>query len=118
MRAQLSLVLQGVISQQLIPRRDGRGPLLAAEVMIPNAAIRNLIREEKVHQIYSQMQVGQTKFGMQTMSQSLVALVQQNLITRRRGARARDRARGAHARCSASAARRRRAGAAARAPRR
>src|SRR5437660_1372957 len=80
-RAQLSLVLQAVISQQLIPRRDGRGRVLAAEVMIPNAAIRNLIREEKVHQIYSQMQVGQTKFGMQTMSQSLVALVQQNLIT-------------------------------------
>src|SRR5216110_431927 len=80
-RAQLSLVLQGVISQQLVPRRDGRGRVLAAEVMIPNTAIRNLIREEKVHQIYSQMQVGQTKFGMQTMSQSLVALVQQNLIT-------------------------------------
>src|SRR5881296_3035716 len=80
-RAQLSRVLQAVISQQLIPRRDGRGRVLAAEVMIPNAAIRNLIREEKVHQIYSQMQVGQTKFGMQTMSQSLVALVQQNLIT-------------------------------------
>ncbi len=80
-RAQLSLVLAGVISQQLIPRRDGRGRCLAAEVMIPNAAIRNLIREEKVHQIYSQMQVGQTKYGMQTMSQSLLALVQQNLIT-------------------------------------
>ncbi|TMA40670.1 MAG: type IV pili twitching motility protein PilT, partial [Deltaproteobacteria bacterium] len=80
-RAQLSLVLQAVISQQLIPRRDGRGRVLAAEVMIPNAAIRNLIREEKVHQIYSQMQVGQTKFGMQTMSQSLIALVQQNVIT-------------------------------------
>ena len=55
--------------------------MLAAEIMIPNAAIRNLIREEKVHQIYSQMQVGQSKFGMQTMTQSLVALVQQNLIT-------------------------------------
>jgi twitching motility protein PilT len=80
-RAQLSLVLQGVISQQLIPRRDGRGRCLAAEVMLPNPAIRNLIREEKVHQIYSQMQVGQTKFGMQTMGQSIVALVQQNLIT-------------------------------------
>jgi twitching motility protein PilT len=49
--------------------------------MIPNPAIRNLIREEKVHQLYSQMQVGQSKFGMQTMSQSLVALVQQNLIS-------------------------------------
>src|SRR5438309_1923673 len=80
-RAQLSLVLQGAISQQLIQRKDGKGRVLAAEIMIPNAAIRNLIREEKVHQIYSQMQVGQTRYGMQTMSQSLVALVQQNLIT-------------------------------------
>jgi twitching motility protein PilT len=70
-----------VISQQLIPRRDGRGRVLACEVMIPNAAIRNLIREEKVHQVYSQMQVGQQKFGMQTMSQALVNLVQRNLIT-------------------------------------
>ena len=58
-RAQLSLVLQGVISQQLIPRRDGKGRVLAVEVMIPNPAIRNLIREEKIHQLYSQMQVGQ-----------------------------------------------------------
>src|SRR6184192_618773 len=80
-RAQLSLVLQAVVSQQLIARRDGRGRLLAAVVMIPNAAIRNLIREEKVHQIYSQMQVGQSKFGMQTMSQALIGLVQRNLIT-------------------------------------
>jgi twitching motility protein PilT len=80
-RAQLSLVLQAVISQQLIPRKDGRGRALAAEVMIPNAAIRNLIREEKVHQVYSQMQVGQAKFGMQTMSQALINLVQRNVIT-------------------------------------
>jgi twitching motility protein PilT len=80
-RAQLSLVLQGVISQQLIPRRDGKGRVMACEVMIPNPAIRNLIREEKIHQIYSQMQVGQAKFGMQTMSQSLIALVQKNLIS-------------------------------------
>ena len=62
-RAQLSLVLQAVISQQLIPRLDGHGRVLAVEVMIPNAAIRNLIREEKIHQIYSQLQVGQIKFG-------------------------------------------------------
>ena len=80
-RAQLSLVLQGVISQQLVPRKDGKGRVLAAEVMIPNPAIRNLIREEKVHQIYSQMQVGQQKFGMQTMSQSLIELHQRRLIT-------------------------------------
>jgi twitching motility protein PilT len=80
-RAQLSLVLQGVVSQQLLVRRDGKGRCLAAEIMIPNPAIRNLIREEKVHQIYSQMQVGQSKFGMQTMSQALVALVQRNLLS-------------------------------------
>jgi twitching motility protein PilT len=80
-RAQLSLVLQGVISQQLVPRSDGRGRVLAVEVMIPNPAIRNLIREEKVHQIYSQLQVGQTKFGMQTMTQSLTDLHQRRLIS-------------------------------------
>ena len=80
-RAQLSLILQGVISQQLIPRLDGRGRVLAVEVMIPNPAIRNLIREQKVHQIYSQLQVGQIKFGMQTMSQSLVDLYQRRLIS-------------------------------------
>jgi twitching motility protein PilT len=79
-RAQLSLVLQAVISQQLIPRLDGRGRVLAVEVMIPNVAIRNLIREEKVHQIYSQMQVGQTKFGMQTMTQSLTDLHHRRMI--------------------------------------
>jgi len=80
-RAQLSLVLQGVVSQQLLPRADGRGRCLAAEIMIPNAAIRNLIREAKVHQMYSQMQVGQQKFGMQTMSQALIDLHQRRLIT-------------------------------------
>jgi twitching motility protein PilT len=80
-RAQLSLVLQGVISQQLIPRLDGRGRVLGVEVMIPNPAIRNLIREEKIHQIYSQLQVGQIKFGMQTMSQSLADLYQRRLIS-------------------------------------
>jgi twitching motility protein PilT len=80
-RAQLSLVLQAAISQTLIARCDGRGRALAAEVMIPNAAIRNLIREEKVHQIYSLMQVGQAKFGMQTMTQALVNLVGERAIT-------------------------------------
>ena len=72
-RAQLSFVLEGVVSQILIPKASGSGRMLALEVMVPNAAIRNLIREEKVHQIYSQMQVGQAKFGMQTMNQSLLA---------------------------------------------
>jgi twitching motility protein PilT len=80
-RAQLSLVLQGVVSQQLIPRTDGKGRVLAVEVMIPNPAIRNLIREAKIHQIYSQLQIGQLKFGMQTMTQSLVDLYQRGLIS-------------------------------------
>jgi twitching motility protein PilT len=81
-RAQLSFVLEGVISQLLIPRAGGPGRVLALEVMLPNPAIRNLIREDKIHQIYSQMQVGQTKHGMQTLNQSLNALFSRRLITR------------------------------------
>ena len=73
-RAVLSFVLEGVITQNLIPKASGSGRALAAEVMVPNAAIRNLIREDKLHQIYSQMQIGQTKFGMQTMNQALCEL--------------------------------------------
>ncbi len=70
-RAVLSFVLEGVITQNLVPKASGQGRVLVSEVMIPNAAIRNLIREDKLHQIYSQMQIGQTKYGMQTMNQSL-----------------------------------------------
>jgi twitching motility protein PilT len=73
-RVQLSFVLEGVIAQQLIPRKSGKGRLLAAEVLIPTPAIRNLIREDKAHQIYSMMQTGQTKFKMITMNQSLFDL--------------------------------------------
>lgn len=80
-RAQLSFVLQGVLSQVLIPRASGNGRILGLEVMVPNAAIRNLIREDKIHQIYSQMQVGQTKFGMQTLNQSLANLYLRRLVT-------------------------------------
>ena len=80
-RAQLSLVLEGVLSQQLIPTHDGRGRAMALEIMVTTPAIRNLIREEKIHQIYSAMQAGQ-KFGMQTMNQSLLELVQKRKITR------------------------------------
>lgn len=80
-RAQLSFVLEGVLSQLLIPTADGKGRVMALEVMVPNAAIRNLIREDKVHQIYSQMQVGQAKFGMQTMNQCLLTLFQRRLIS-------------------------------------
>ncbi|MFQ5508489.1 MAG: type IV pilus twitching motility protein PilT [Leptospirillia bacterium] len=73
-RAQLALVLEGVISQLLIPTRDGNARCLGLEIMVPNSAIRNLIREDKVHQIYSAMQTGQDKCGMQTMNQSLLEL--------------------------------------------
>ncbi len=80
-RAQLSFVLEGVLSQLLLPRASGPGRVLALEVLVPNAAIRNLIREDKIHQIYSQMQVGQTKHGMQTMNQSLYCLYSRRVIT-------------------------------------
>jgi twitching motility protein PilT len=79
-RAQLSLVLEGVLSQTLIPKIGG-GRVMAMEVMIATPAIRNLIREEKVHQIYSALQAG-SKYGMQTMNQSLADLVRRRLITR------------------------------------
>lgn len=77
----LSFVLIGVISQQLLLRRGGRGRALAMEVMRTNNAIRNLIREEKLEQVYSTMQVGQSETGMFTMNQSLVKLVQDGLIS-------------------------------------
>jgi twitching motility protein PilT len=80
-RAQLSFVIEGVMSQALIPRAGQGGRTLALEIMVPNAAIRNLIREDKVHQIYSSMQVGQAKYGMQTFNQSLASLVVKRLIT-------------------------------------
>jgi twitching motility protein PilT len=69
-----------VLTQNLMPKLGAPGRILALEVMVPNPAIRNLIREDKVHQIYSQMQIGQTKFGMQTFNQSLASLVQRRLI--------------------------------------
>ncbi len=83
-RAQLSFVLEGVVCQSLLPKIGG-GRTLAMEVMIPNDAIRNLIREDKLHQIYSQMQLGQGKHGMQTFNQSLSDLIQRGLISREQG---------------------------------
>ncbi|KAA0259304.1 type IV pilus twitching motility protein PilT [Deferribacter autotrophicus] len=80
-RAQLSFVLEGVICQQLIQRADGKGRVLACEVLMPNPAIRNLIREDKLHQVYSMMQTGQEEHGMITMSQSLYELYRKGLIT-------------------------------------
>jgi len=80
-RAQLSFVLEGVITQMLVPRSDGPGRVVVCEVLIPNMAIRNLIRENKIHQIYGMMQSGQGQSGMQTMNQSLYAFFANGLIT-------------------------------------
>lgn len=80
-RAQLSLNLVAVLSQVLVPRSGGQGRVLAVEVMIPNPAIRNLMREDKLHQIYSQMQVGQGGSGMQTLNQSLASLSNRRIIS-------------------------------------
>jgi twitching motility protein PilT len=79
-RVQLSFVLEGILAQQLIPRKSGKGRALAVELLVPNPAIRNLIREDKIHQIYSMMQTGQAKFGMQTMNQSLIELYSKGFI--------------------------------------
>jgi twitching motility protein PilT len=80
-RAQLSLVLEGIICQSLLPKVGGQGRCCAMEILVPNPAIRNLIREDKIHQIYSSMQSGQEKFGMQTFNQSLSTLYFQKQIT-------------------------------------
>jgi len=80
-RAQLSFVLEGIICQALLPKASGKGRVLACEVLVPNAAIRNLIREDKIHQIYATMQAGQAKHGMQTFNQSLATLYFRKQIT-------------------------------------
>jgi len=80
-RAQLSLVLEGILCQSLLPKASGTGRAMAMEILIPNPAIRNLIREDKIHQIYSSMQSGQEKFGMQTFNQALATLLFQKVIT-------------------------------------
>ena len=80
-RAQLSLVLEGIMCQALLPRTEGSGRVMALEIMVPNAAIRNLIREDKIHQIYSMMQTGQDKYGMQTFNQALATLYHRRLIS-------------------------------------
>ncbi len=81
-RTQLSLVLEGVVCQALLPKASGSGRVAALEIMIATPAIRNLIRDDKIHQIYGTMQTGQEKFGMQTMNQSLARLVERKIITR------------------------------------
>jgi twitching motility protein PilT len=80
-RAQLSLVLEGILCQSLLPRVGGNGRVMAMEILVPNAAVRNLIREDKIHQVYSAMQSGQDRFGMQTFNQSLATLYFQKQIT-------------------------------------
>src|SRR6202161_1147267 len=80
-RAQLSLVLEGIMCQSLLPRGDGKGRAMCMEILVPNAAIRNLIREDKIHQIYSAMQSGQEKYGMQTFNQALATAYFQKQIT-------------------------------------
>ena len=80
-RTQLSLVIEGIVCQALLPRADGKGRVVSLEILVPTPGIRNLIREDKVHQIYSAMQTGQEKLGMQTMNQSLATLYFRRQIT-------------------------------------
>ena len=80
-RTQLSLVLEGIVCQSLLPKSNGAGRVVALEIMVPTPAIRNLIREDKIHQIYSSMQSGQEKVGMQTFNQALATLYLGRQIT-------------------------------------
>jgi twitching motility protein PilT len=80
-RTQLSMVLEGIVCQTLLPRSDGRGRVVAVEILVPTPAIRNLIREDKIHQIYASMQAGQEKAGSQTLNQSLASLYYAGAIT-------------------------------------
>ncbi len=80
-RVQLSFVLEGILCQALLPRGSGKGRVMAMEVLVPSAAIRNLIREDKIHQIYGMMQTGQAKHGMRTFNQSLAILYFQRKIS-------------------------------------
>ena len=80
-RTQLSLVLEGILCQSLLPKASGDGRVMALEILIPNPAIRNLIREDKIHQIYSMMQTGQDKFGMQTFNQALATAFHKKQIS-------------------------------------
>lgn len=80
-RTLLSFVLQGIVSQQLIAKSFEKGRVAAMEILVPTSGIRNLIREDKLHQVYSQMQIGQDKTGMITMNQSLKKLVETGAIS-------------------------------------
>jgi twitching motility protein PilT len=80
-RTQLSMVLEGIVCQALLPRADNRGRVVAVEILVPTPAIRNLIRDDKVHMIYAAMQAGQEKIGTQTLNQSLASLFFAGTIT-------------------------------------
>jgi twitching motility protein PilT len=80
-RTQLSLVLEGIVCQALLAKANGTGRVVAQEILVPTPAIRNLIREDKIHQIYSSMQSGQEKIGTQTFNQSLATLYLNRQIT-------------------------------------
>ena len=90
-RTQLSLVLEGIVCQALLPKASGQGRVAALEILVATPAIRNLIRDDKIHQIYGTMQTGQEKFGMQTMNQALARLVEKRRRHARGGARRRRR---------------------------
>jgi twitching motility protein PilT len=81
-RVQLSVAMQGVMTQQLLPTADGAGRVAACEVLVPTPAVRNLIREGKTHQIYSVLQTGSAS-GMQTMDAALATLVREGKITQK-----------------------------------
>ena len=81
-RTQLSLVLEGIVCQALLPKAGGTGRVAALEILVATPAIRNLIRDDKIHQIYGTMQTGQEKLGMQTMNQALARLVERRMVTR------------------------------------
>jgi twitching motility protein PilT len=81
-RTQLSLVLEGIVCQSLLPKSNGQGRVAALEILVATPAIRALIRDDKIHQIYGTMQTGQDKYGMQTMNQALATLVERRVVTR------------------------------------
>jgi twitching motility protein PilT len=80
-RTQLANVLEGIMCQSLLPKATGDGRVMAMEILIPNSAVRNVIREDKIHQIYSLMQTGAEKYGMQTLNHSLASLYRARSIT-------------------------------------
>jgi twitching motility protein PilT len=83
-RMQLSVSLQAVVCQQLLPRKDGQGRVAAREIMIITSAIANLIREGKTHQIYSALETG-AKVGMVSMDKTIVELIRKNVISQEVG---------------------------------